>query len=91
MPQITKFPFAGLGATKIVHKKDTKIKLLISKIPFYTFVGNVYAHLGLATFSYWTCFDASRPDFRSKKLPFFSKYDFFDFSINRPIWPILMI
>ena len=67
-----------------------KIKVPISKIQFYGFVGNVNVHLGLPWFCYRTSFDASSLNFRSKKQRFFSKNDFFDISINRPIWPIFM-
>ena len=67
-----------------------KIKVPILKIQFYGFVGNVNVHLGLPWFCYRTSFDASSLNFRSKKQRFFSKNDFFDISINRPIWPIFM-
>ncbi len=67
-----------------------KIKVLILKIQFYGFVGNVNVHLGLPWFCYRTSFDASSLNCRSKKQRFFSKNDFFDISINRPIWPIFM-
>ena len=43
-----------------------KIKVLIWKIQYYGFVGNVYADLGLPWFSYWASFDLSRAHFRPK-------------------------
>ena len=67
-----------------------KIKVPILKIQFYGFVGNVNADLGLPWFCYRTSFDASSLNFRSKKQRFFFENDFFDISINRPIWPIFM-
>ena len=72
------------------HQKSGKINVAIWEIGYYTFVGNVYAVLGLSWFSYQTSFDAFSVIFRLKKWPFFSKNDFFDFSINQPIWPIFM-
>ena len=55
------------------------------------FVGNIHADLGLPRISHRTSFDVSRADFRLKNHLFSPKYDFFDFEINRPIWPILII
>ena len=54
------------------------------KIQFYEFVGNVNAVLGLPWFCYRTRFDASRPNFRSKKGIFFEKrfFWFFDKSAD---------
>ena len=54
-----------------------KIKVLISKIQFYGFVGNVNADLGLPWFSYRVSFGSSRAHFRFKKTHFFQKKWFF--------------
>ena len=54
-----------------------KIKVPISKIQFYGFVGNANVHLGLPWFCYRTSFDASSLNFRSKKQRFFFEKRFF--------------
>ena len=53
-----------------------KIKVLIWKIQYYGFVGNVYADLGLPRFSYWANIGPSRAHFRSKNMGFFFKWFF---------------
>ena len=63
-----------------------KIKVLIWKIQYYGFVGNVYADLGLPWFSYWASFGFSRAHFRSKNMGFVFKWFFsmFDKSADIP-------
>ena len=59
-----------------------KIKVLISKIYFYGFVGNVNVDLGLQWFSYRESFGPSRARFRSKNMGFFHENDFFGCDIH---------